>query len=81
MQKKESQDVQSRKKIRDYKDYIVFHLDFIVSDNWILDMLGGPKQLATQTPTERHGGIPMKWYILHTLAENLPIAQRIKEFR
>lgn len=81
MQNRESQDVRTRKKIRDEKDYIFFHLDFIVPDKWILDMLCGPKQLATQTPTERPGGIWMEWCIPHTFTENLPVPQRIEEFK
>lgn len=81
IENKEHQDVHTRKKIRDDKDYIFFHLDFIVPDKWIFDMLGGPKQLATQTPTERPGAVRMEWYIPHPFTENLPVPQRIEELK
>lgn len=70
------------KKTRDDKDYVFFHLDFAVPNKWSLDMFGGPKQLATQTPTERLGGIRVeKVDIFHIFAENLPVLQIIEEFK
>lgn len=77
LQNRESQDVHTKKKKRDDKDYVFFNLDFIVTSKWIPDMLDEPKPLATQTTSERPGGIQMEWYVLCIFTEKLPEPQRI----